>query len=188
MKQKLIFLIFFSSSMMFSQTSFSHAAGIAGYFGTRNANSVAAGITYSPRFNFFRVSENSTLSIGSHIGLGYNITNREANSFSYHLPVVLEFNFGHASDKTKYENGFGGFIGFGYSIDNTQRSSYYYNGFTSINIVENDVIKGPMVNLGMRFKFLGKSAGIRFSYLYGTGDFEGGYMSSLGFQYNIGVQ
>ena len=173
--------------MVISQTSFSHAVGIAGYFGTRNAYSQAVGITYSPRYNFLNVSENSNLSIGTHLGLAHHVSNRAVSGLSYHIPVVLEYNFGHASDKTKYDKGFGGYIGFGYSIDNTNRRVKYSTWLTTTETLVDDTIAGPMVNLGMRFKFHGKSAGIRFSYLYGTGDFKGGYMSSIGFQYNLGV-
>ncbi|WP_191859369.1 hypothetical protein [Hanstruepera ponticola] len=181
-------LLFFILTFATSQTKFSHAAGIAGYIGTRDATSKDIAVTYSPRYNFLKVGENSNLSIGTHLGLGYVISDRAVSSLAYHIPILLEFNFGHASDRTKYANKSGGFIGVGYSIDNSQRTLKFNNGFlTSYTTIE-DVISGPMANMGLRFKFFGKSAGIRISYLYGTGDFKGGYLTSIGFQYNIGVK
>lgn len=188
MKVKVTLVFLFVCTISFSQSSFSHAAGIAGYIGTRDATSKDIAVTYSPRYNFLKVSENSNLSIGTHLGLGVVISDRAVSSILYHIPILLEFNFGHASDRTKYANKSGGFIGVGYSFDNSQRQLRVNNGYSTSYITVEDVISGPMANIGLRFKLFGKSAGIRISYLYGTGDFSGGYLSSIGFQYNIGVK
>lgn len=188
MKIKLSLIFLFVCTISFSQTSFSHAAGIAGFIGTRDAISKDIAVTYSPRYNFLKVGENSNLSIGTHLGLGYVISDRAVSNILYHIPILLEFNFGHASDRTKYANKSGGFVGIGYSFDNSQREIKFNNGFTTVYSTVEDVISGPMANVGLRFKLFGKSAGIRISYLYGTGDFSGGYLTSIGFQYNIGVK
>jgi len=185
MKFKLTFIFILAISTAFSQGSFSHAVGIAGFFGTRNASSQSIGVTYSPRYNFLSFGESSTLSVGTHLGLAFSLNNRDVSNFTYHVPIVFEYNFGHASSTSNSEKKSGGFIGVGYSFESTHVTRYLGYGFGSITTEE--TIQGPMANVGMRFKIAKESFGMRLSYLYGTGNLEGGYMVSFGFQYNFGM-
>lgn len=184
--KKLLLLIFiiFSSNLINAQQTFSHAIGATGFLGTRNANLHAVGITYSPRLNLFKTGESSIISVGTNLGIGYNLKNNFAdkNPITFHIPISIDFNFGLASTEDSFtKNKSGGFFGIGYSFEQAGLS------LDENNIEEDTFVKetinGPIVNLGYRFKIASQAFGIRASYLYGTGDFEGGYLTSLTLQY-----
>ncbi|PZW41481.1 hypothetical protein LX95_01157 [Mesonia algae] len=102
--KKLLLLIFiiFSSNLINAQQTFSHAIGATGFLGTRNANLHAVGITYSPRLNIFKTGEYSTISVGTNLGIGYNLKNNfaEENPITLHIPISIDFNFVLPAQKT----------------------------------------------------------------------------------------
>jgi hypothetical protein len=148
MKKSLLIFLTFLGINVFAQTSFSHSAG-AGYLVAENLG--LGSLFYNPRLNLIEVSENSTISVGSHLGLGFSF-NSSSNSrsgsdessggFGFDIPVVAEYNFGCKSNPDN-EDGFGFFLGTG-------------GGYNSISVSQNGASAsvasfGVYSNLGLRF-------------------------------------
>ena len=103
--------------------------------------------TWFPRYNFVE-NENSSISIGTPLGIGIGIVSNTYGDdagvlFSYDLPVVIDYNIGCKSTKEN-ENNFGGYfgVGFGYNKVNISESSYSdFNGASY----------GPLFRAGFRF-------------------------------------
>jgi len=153
-----------------AQMSFSHSFGGKYYSAMIAAKSIevggvtveiekqssdAIGALYSPRLNLVEVGDNSTVSIGTHIGLAVQVSTQQGSSFIYDIPIVAEYNFGQASNNDN-DSGFGFYIGGGYGIHN---SSAF-----------NDPISGPVVNGGLRFVIADKPLDLNVSYLIGSDD------------------
>lgn len=166
-----------------AQEKFSHSIGATGFIGTRKASLHAIGVTYSPRYNVLEIGNSSTLSIGTNIGIGYNIDYNfvDDNQITFHIPITIDYNFGLGSGRESLENNNGGFIGIGYSFEQAGRN--INNGIINDVILVKKAMNGPIANVGYRFKIGSELFGIRASYLYGTGDFGGGYLSTLSLQY-----
>ncbi len=180
MKKLLVAIIITICTFSFAnaQVSFSHAVG-AKYFLATNSDLdySAVGILYSPRLNVVELGDNSTVSIGTHIGLAFQGNSRDgSSSFVYDLPIVAEYNFGSTSNRDNDES-FGFYVGGGYSIHN---SSDFY-----------EAISGPVVGGGVRFMIVEKPIDINFSYLISTRTLVGNRsidqsILGIGVQYTLG--
>jgi hypothetical protein len=159
-----------------AQTSFSHSLGGTAYI---SPNVDGIGITYSPRLNVVEIVDEVTLSVGTHLGLGFNFSSdREgsSNSFVLDLPIVAELNFGHGANPDA-RSSFGGFVGFGYGISKMGAEDDFGVG-------RNDAA-GLIVNGGIRAIIMERPVGLRVSYLLNS---KSGAESVLGVGifYNIG--
>ena len=177
------------------KTSFSHAFG-GSYVVYTEADNAAAGqdlasvLNYTPRFNFYRVPKKDIVaSIGTDVELGFNFSSYGGVSytnFTYQIPVILSLNFGHAAHPDS-KSGFGGFVGAGYN---------FHSKTFQISPAErkNLMLKGIVVQGGLRFMMQGRSATLKVSYtkssydltkLGGIGDYNLNILS-LGLSTNIG--
>jgi hypothetical protein len=173
------------------KTLFSHSAGVA-FYGTEDYFSF--GLMYSPRINFAVLSETSTFSIGTHLGLGgsYNYSyssyygSQTNTSVFIDAPLVVEYNFGNAATRVAYKK-FGGFVGGGYGLHAvTHSEDYYYNDYDYH--ITNANIRGPLINAGFRFPIGRASFGVRLSYLFNTNP-DYAYVDGIGsvaMVFNIG--
>jgi hypothetical protein len=103
-------------------------------------------ITYYPRFNFVE-NENSSISIGAPIGVGFGLARNTdysdvGISFSYDLPVALDYNIGCKST-SENEHYFGGYLGAGFGYYKVSISKSAYSDF-------NGATYGPMARAGVR--------------------------------------
>lgn len=149
-----ICLLFGAAASSNAQISFSHSAG-AGLYGGGDAGSPA--IVYSPRLNILAFGDNATVSVGTHVGAWLAFNSREgASSLAFDLPLVAELNLGNKSTKDN-DSGFGGFVGAGYGISRLASDGEF-------GLAENKA-SGVVVNGGIRANVLGRSLGVRVSYL-----------------------
>lgn len=179
---------------------FSHSAGVGIYAG--NSDYVAGGLLYSPRINFAVLSERATFSIGTHLGLGGNLSyagdgyqRSTSLTFFTDMPLVVEYNFGNAATRVANTK-FGGFIGGGYGWHFVKREESIHTDVFE-GTVERDLnIYGPVINGGFRFPIGRASFGVRFSYMfrtagdaisydYGNNGLDG--IGSVAFVFNIGT-
>lgn len=157
-----------------AQRSFAHSIG-AEYIIAGNSSN-AYGIMYSPRINFLNMGS-STLSVGTHLGLGFSVNTTAfgtGSTFAYDVPFVLEFNLGGGSGSGD-EGDFGFYLGGGYGISKIT-SDDLFNG--------DNAAKGPIVNAGFRFTYRANPAGIRTSLLFDTTD-EGSRVFTVGGFYTL---
>ncbi len=156
-----------------AQMSFSHSLG--GKFFTisgEGADYSSIGALYSPRLNFAEVGDNGTVSVGTHIGLAFEGNSRDGSSFVYDIPLVVEYNFGQASNNDN-DSGFGFYVGGGYGIHNS-------SSFT-------EAMSGPVASAGVRFVIADRPFDVNFSYLIGSGDFKDYNLIGVGLQYSLGL-
>lgn len=158
---KFLFLltILFTSKILLSQISFSHS-GFVGFYVSGATHSGGYAFIYSPRLNFLELGDEKTLSIGTHLGLGFSGTTNTPSGFLgallFDIPLLLELNIGDfANNETRSENG--AFIGAGIGYNKMANSESYSLPMNSF---------GPVFNLGFRKKALT----IRFSFLLNTID------------------
>ncbi|WP_375561605.1 hypothetical protein ACE193_03375 [Bernardetia sp. OM2101] len=164
------FIMFGFSAKAQNDISFSFKAGVGAYSGGGSAGYAAV---LSPRLNFLSFSEIGTLSVGTHIGLGYSSnstynsrTGAEGqSSFVFDLPVMLELNLGNSSSPDN-ESDFGGFVGAGYGFSKLSNNDLNYGGNSATT-------SGPVLNAGLSYR----GVGVRFSYLLSTKDAEPGESS-----------
>jgi hypothetical protein len=185
----IVVLVFLGLGKMNAQLSFSHSGGVKIFF-TPSYNSTvnnfsfesesrnSGGVLYSPRINFVEL-DNSTFSLGTHIGLAFqgefNSNTGGSSSFTYDIPVVFEYNFGLASNNDNFEN-FGFYVGAGYGIHNSGGSD-----------AESSRISGLVANAGLRFYIIEQPIDINFSYLKGSGESKDASVIGLGVQYMLGL-
>jgi len=157
-KNVLIGMLLLFAQFSHGQISFSHAIGGSYYFASLTE---APGIMYSPRINLFELSDELTISVGTHLGLGLVSANsREgARSFAFDLPIVAEVNFGHGANRDT-KSLIGGFAGLGYGISKIGSAGTF--GADS-----NDA-RGLILNGGVRVIIQERSIGLRLSYLLNT--------------------
>lgn len=166
MRKKIPTLIWVGMSVFAThgQTSFNHAIGLSFY-----GNEGIPGIMYAPRWNIAKLNDNTTLSIGTHFGINFEVYSESSNSiYVLDLPIMMELNFGHGSHSNNEKNS-GQFIGLGY-------------GFSEID--EFGSSEGIVINAGIRQKLKSESGGLRLSYLYNIKS-NGGNVVSLGLFYTF---
>lgn len=148
---------FLTSQFTYSQISFSHSIGGA-YYGSPQASATA--IMYSPRVNFLELSDELTVSAGTHLGLGivYNSQTGE-NSFAFDFPFVAEINLGHGANADTRST-FGGFLGLGYGYSRIGSDGAFGANY-------NDAL-GPVFNGGIRALINERPVGLRISHLANT--------------------
>jgi hypothetical protein len=166
--------VFFCATMQtaVAQMSFSHSLGLSLYYATTTASPA---FLYSPRLNVAKIGEDKTISIGTHLGAWIALNSRTGGGVALDLPLVVEYNFGHASYNDA-DAEIGGFVGAGYGINLMGSSSYGGNSSS-----------GPLVNAGFRAVLFGQPVTIRASYLLNTTPLTGHDVIGLGFGYNLGV-
>lgn len=146
--------LFFSSWLLMSFISlqaqdgpeFMHSLGGKFFFYPNSDGFTSTAIVYSPRVNVI-YGENSSLSIGTHLGLGFSLTNRAqggSRSFVLDLPLVVEWNLGTGSTRD-YTDGFGGYVGAGYGLHRVSISSDEWGGNSAATL------HGPVFTGGFRF-------------------------------------
>ncbi|MCI5058398.1 MAG: hypothetical protein MRY83_19965 [Flavobacteriales bacterium] len=159
----------------FGQLSFSHSLGGA-YYATSITG--APGIMYSPRLNFMELSDETTVSIGTHLGLGVVFNSRDGGSNSYvlDLPIVAEINFGLAANQDT-RSSFGGFVGLGYGFNRIGADSTFGSDFNEGS--------GVLFNGGLRAIIKERPLGLRVSYMLNS-DEEFEDVISVGLFYIFG--
>lgn len=133
------------TTLSFSQgVEFMHSLGGKYLFYSNSDGLTGGALLYSPRINFSSGS-NSTLSVGTHFGLGFSAqtgAGGESSSFILDVPIVAEYNVGFGATKDA-EGAFGGYIGAGYGIHRVSMRTDYASGSASLH--------GPVFNGGVRF-------------------------------------
>lgn len=167
-------ILFAISFPSFSQISFSHSIGGSIY---ASESASAPALMYSPRINVVELSDEMTISLGTHLGLGYSGNSREgASSFALDLPIMAEINFGHAANPNT-DSSFGGFVGVGYGINKMGSEGAFEDGYNNA--------AGIVLNAGIRAIINEYPLGARVSYLLNTKD-GGENTYSIGIFYTFG--
>lgn len=170
-----VLCLLFIVSKGFAQVSFMHSGGLSLYSISSGVNSsVGPALMYSPRLNLVKLSDELTLSVGTHIGIDFFLSsNGNQNSSTFDIPLVAELNFGHGAIK-QTKSKFGGFVGLGY-------------GFTSIKTNASYEARGVLLNGGLRFVMFKKSFGLRVAYLLNSVK-DVSDVSSFGLFYTFGYK
>jgi hypothetical protein len=158
MKQKILLLTILCICIYSSRISaqFMHGVGVtfSGITGNVTTPSSSSGIgltqstiTYFPRYNFVE-KENSSISIGAPVGVGIGLVRNTYGgdvgfSFSYDLPVVLDYNIG-ARSTADNANRWGGYFGLGFGYFKVNISGSVYSNFDGATY-------GPLARGGVRF-------------------------------------
>jgi hypothetical protein len=175
-KSMLTALILFAAQLSFGQVSFSHSIGASIY---ASSGASAPGIMYSPRLNLVNLGEETTLSLGTHLGLGisgFNSRDGGGGGFALDLPIVAELNFGHGAHKDT-KSDFGGFVGLGFGASILGDAGAFGDGY-------NEAV-GLVINGGLR-AFMGNlPVGARVSYLVNATEGYGNVFS-IGLFYSLG--
>lgn len=208
-----LFALFLCSTQAFSQDKgrqmFSQAAGVAFFGGVMQDSSLAGhyygyGLTYSPRFNFAVFSPTSSLSLATHVTLGFSLSTNQDGEFVSNdgtdiqvgymadLPLLVEYNFGAAATRDAFKR-WGFFVGAGYGWHFTQSKieTYDYNYGDYGYLKENIQAHGPVFDAGFRFPAGPASLGVRFQYQSISNP---GYVArmdgifSCGIEYNFGAR
>ncbi|WMJ75563.1 hypothetical protein RCC89_20720 [Cytophagaceae bacterium ABcell3] len=167
-----LFILAGFSNNVYSQVSFSHSLG-ASYFAGGHA--AAPAITYSPRLNVVEMSDDMTVSVGTHLSLGLTI-GEQGNSFALDAPAVAEFNFGHAATRNS-DAAFGGFVGAGYGISRIGSQGAFGADFNEA--------AGPVLNGGIRALINDIPLTLRVSYMINTLD-DASDVFGVGLFFNFG--
>ncbi len=123
--------------------------------------------TYFPRYNFIE-NENSSVSIGAPVGIGFGIVNNNSSDagigFSFDLPTAIDYNIGCKSTPDN-ETYFGGYFGAGFGYSRSSVSGSSYSDFKGASY-------GPLVRAGVRIgsskeSFRGQGVTIGFFYKKG---------------------
>lgn len=170
----MLIVFLFTTAFSFGQMSFSHSFGGAYYISSLAS---APGLTYSPRINFLELSQELTISAGTHLGLGMVYSSGEgASSFAFDLPLVAEINFGHAASP-KTSSSFGGFAGLGFGISKIGSAGTFGADYNDAS--------GLIINGGVRAIIKEKPLGLRVAYLLNLKEgFEN--VLTIGIFYSIG--
>src|SRR4051812_38014052 len=114
MKKMLLSALLFAAALFtggnaYSQISFNHSIGGGLYI----ADAGGWAFLYSPRLNVVELADEMTVSVGTHLGLGFsgsaNSRTGGDGSFLLDAPIMAEFNFGHAANPDATSSSFGGF-------------------------------------------------------------------------------
>lgn len=184
--------LFFQINANAQSRQFSQAIG-GGLFA--GSNYLAAGLVYSPRWNFLRFSDHSALSLGTHIGLGTTIndnynSNTGGNStsiFMANVPVLLTWNFGNAATNQAHMK-WGFFTGAGYGFQNAARGvDFIDDEEVSTNQIH---ISGIVLSAGLRLPVKNHSLGLRVAYMFNNNQYNPDIpgITTIGIDYNINVK
>jgi hypothetical protein len=147
----------------FSQVSFSHSIGGSVYL---NSNVTGAGIMYSPRLNVVSLGDEASVSVGTHLGVGFsgsvNSQTGGSGAFTLDLPLMVEFNGGFASTPDGSDKSFGYFAGAGFGY-NTMGGSSEFGGYGGSSA-------GPVLNAGVIALIFERPLGFRIAYLINVKD------------------
>jgi hypothetical protein len=172
----------FAACTGFSQIMHSAGVTLSGLVGkvttprsTADFSMVMTTLTYSPRYNFIQ-GINSSVSIGTPVGVGFGITRNTYGSdagfaFAYDLPVTLDYNIGCMATPKSNRN-FGGFAGIGYGYYKVSISGSAYSNFSGATY-------GPMARLGLRFGSDNRDEKISVAFFYKKG-MEAAKMKTFG--------
>jgi len=173
----IIAMALFANFAAKAQVEFNHSLGGALY---ASESSSGYGIMYSPRLNVLALSDEASVSVGTHLGFGFsgssNSQTGATGSFVLDLPLLAEINLGHANSSNS-SIGFGGFLGAGFGYHKAAYQDGIFSG--------NRAATGVVLNGGFRTNLIKEqSITLRISYMLasdGLGDIIG-----LGLTYNIG--
>lgn len=119
MKRILLATALILSTISYAQVSFSHAGGLKLLLAfSENDLASPVGVVYSPRVNIIDLSDNATVSLGTHATVAFSFTagtNGSSSSGTFEIPIVAEYNFGLKSTN-KNDNNLGFYLGGGYSF------------------------------------------------------------------------
>lgn len=177
-KLAIIAMALFANFAAKAQIEFNHSFGFGTYASLYSGGGYA--IVYSPRLNLVELSDELSLSVGTHLGAGLagsaNSRSGATGSFILDVPLLAELNLGHACSSNS-SVGFGGFVGAGFGYN---KMSYTDNFGSS-----DRAATGLVLNGGIRTNLIKEqSVTLRFSYMLasdGKGDVFG-----FGIAYNIG--
>ena len=135
-------------------------------------------VTYSPRLNIYKFSKYTSLSVGTHLSLGFDLNFSSTGldnqaSFAYEIPLTFDLNFGYGAVK-RTRNSFGGYVGAGYALNSLKNDSYNeLLGYSE----SSGSTHGIYVNGGVRFEVdRDRSGGVG---LYSIIGLNGGLVSGL---------
>lgn len=148
-----------------AKAQFSSSVGASLFLvsGENTGSSTPYGVTYSPRYSFGSLSVGVPITIGMSGSYNSRSGVSEGSSFTYQLPLVVDYNFGLGAADDE-DSPFGGYAGIGYSLFSTS----YVGTFSSGTLPAN----GPMLQAGVRFLIKEKIISLGGSYLKGGGDFK----------------
>jgi hypothetical protein len=135
---------------------FKHAAGLgAVMYTSRESTDFIPAINYSPNISLTRNLSDFSVTIGSHLVLGYHPSGDSLDKeFIYtDLPILVELNFGHNASKDFYYD-LGWFLGGGYSF----------------NLVNENWQSGPVATVGFRTFIFGPSFTFRYLRFFAVDD------------------
>lgn len=161
----LILILSFIVTPSQAQTSFNHAFEAGIYL---NSQAYAFSLFYAPRYNFTELSDFASLSIGTHVGIGFDFIGSDnvKSLFNIQVPAVIELNIGNCATPD-HNDPLGFFIGGGVSY-NYSNLKYEFTSETQNSF-------GPYANIGIRFSpfmdyyeevFEVSGSGFRVGYLY----------------------
>ena len=147
-----------------AKAQFSQGVGVT-LFSVKAAGGDAAmpyGITYFPRYSFGAISVGVPLTIGMSGSYNSREGASSGSSFTYQLPLVVDYNFGLGSDPESDKDNFGFYGGLGYGLFSTSYVGTYSYGTLKAN--------GPMARAGVRFLIKEKVISVGASYLRSVDD------------------
>jgi hypothetical protein len=145
-----------------AKAQFSHSAGASLFLVSSETgdNSTCYGVTYFPKYSFGGLSVGVPLTVGFSGSVNSRSGASDGASFTYQLPIVVDYNFGLGASEDS-EGGIGGYVGVGYSAFSTSYVSTFSSGTLKAN--------GPMGRAGVRFGIGEHILSIGGSFLKGGG-------------------
>jgi len=176
--KKMFFTLALIAGFVVSKAQFSHSAGASLFYVTSKTGdaTVPYGITYFPRYSFGAFSVGVPVTLGLSGSFNSRDGVSEGASFTYHVPLVVDYNFGLGSTEDN-ESGFGGFIGAGYGLFSTSFVSDYSSGTLKAN--------GPLARAGVRFPISERIFTVAFNFQKGGGE-EKANVFGVSLLYNFG--
>lgn len=162
-----------------AQVSFNHSIGAAYYL---SDGAEAPAILYSPRLNVVELGRELTISVGTHLGLGFQKSassdGSSSGSFAIDIPLMAEMNFGHAANPDT-RSGFGGFIGAGVGYNQMSREDEFSGS------IEKSSTTGLVFNAGIRTIISDNPCGLRLSFMKGLKESDS-YVVGAAIFYTLG--
>ena len=146
-----------------AKAQFSHNAGASLFFVKAEGGDAVSpyGVTYFPRYSFGAISVGVPITLGMSGSYNSQQGASTGSSFTYQLPIVVDYNVGLGADPDK-DGGFGFYGGLGYGLFSTS-----YVGTFDFGTLK---ASGPMLRAGVRFTIKEKIITVGGSYLKGGGD------------------
>jgi hypothetical protein len=160
----LLTLTFISKSSK-AQVEFMHSVGIATHLTVHDEfgqNFLA--LMYAPRLNVVQLSDESNISVGTRLGIGFNYSNLSPLLPMFEIPLIVDYNMNALSSKESYEES-GFFIGGGFNYNSMTAMEFDQNTLESKKVAATTL--GWTVNGGMTFNKDKKKFAVRAAYTSG---------------------